>query len=353
MVWLAKMVNRPAEEYAKGVPLNLRWPASKLLHLNKLAPEKFFDNFPRSEPNMPAWKDGGMSHGGKLGSVPIPAQEAIWEFPTERKMEVPEIMQMYRKRRDRPPLQDITLQDMAGNGEYIFYPMPAPEGVVVGKPEEASRLIAENLAAEWPQVMKQAKDLHIWKDSSTRPDAVVGYDQDDKPLVAPGIRQQPGGEGCGMFVRMQFHASSAYKVNLQRGGTRLKRLVEGNSGVKMAVEVRGKDLIFQIPKDSPLSYSLFTGTGWVARPYAARFLEVISALGTGKHTRPTDGEFLRKHELARGLASRQCVPVLHWEGSDNGIPQEYAMLVLSFAKGEDYLSTEEPAGMVEGGETFS
>ena len=143
--------------------------------------------------------------------------------------------------------------------------------------------------------------------------------------MSEGIRAEPGGEGLGLFVRAGMHRASTIRINSVKGQNLMKK--GENQGATLKVEVRGRDLLFEVPKTSASSYELTTGTGWVRRPYAVRSVEMVSALGTGKHTRPADGEYLERFELARGLASRQCIPVMQFTGDDNGVTQEFALLV--------------------------
>ena len=57
----------------------------------------------------------------------------------------------------------------------------------------------------------------------------------------------------------------------------------------------------------------------------------------------TDNDALLDWKIRVGIPLRPFVPVLSWKGSDNGIPQEYGMILRFFTKGE-HVSSERPAG---------
>ena len=56
-----------------------------------------------------------------------------------------------------------------------------------------------------------------------------------------------------------------------------------------------------------------------------------------------EGEKDTKVGLKRGFPSRVHVPVFHWTGFDNGVEQEYGVLLYYWAEGE-FLKAKKRAG---------
>jgi hypothetical protein len=65
-----------------------------------------------------------------------------------------------------------------------------------------------------------------------------------------------------------------------------------------------------------------------------------------------EADKLTKIILGHGIPSRPNVPMLRWEGVDNGRVQDFALIFYYYHKG-DHLSAAEPAGTMGGGDMIA
>jgi hypothetical protein len=319
-------------------------------------------------PNMWPKLPSGMSHGARdpvpthrWAGSPIPTSAEGFELPKVRVPRCPSVREMFRRRRERPPLGRLDQQDLEGWGQYVLVPMPKDEAAVdlrprgdvyndLGLETAMARAMMSNFTEEFPELRREAEDLLVWWNRDLG--QIRTGMGDDRKLVSDGLAMEKGAPGDGLLAKLEVQRShKAPVLSSKGGGADLATFCTQNPEMVGRFTVTPKGLKLHFEPRPGTGTPRFHGAAYATRPFAGRFLLGATALATGKQSSIKDGDSIQTRALQFGVWTRAMVPLFHWTGTFEGKPQEFAMLFTYHTRG-DHADSQEPAGMTRPGTTF-